>query len=105
MTRPRSTGEHAEPGTADRWYVPLIVAGAVVIALLLAGVAALEVFAARAGNVTARDWHAPLTEVGDALARRDMAATAAANEAQRFGNGGPRARSRPSGRVRPDHGG
>ncbi|MEX2145587.1 MAG: hypothetical protein WED01_01070 [Candidatus Rokuibacteriota bacterium] len=104
MRRHRNTAEHAEPDRPDRWYVPLIVAGAVALVLLLAGVAALEVFVTRVGSVTARD-HAALVRVDEALTRRDMAATAAANEPQRSGNGGPRARSRPSVRVRPDHGG
>ncbi|HUF94025.1 MAG TPA: hypothetical protein VMR23_16735 [Candidatus Limnocylindria bacterium] len=95
MRRHRSTAEDAEPDRTDRWYVPLIIAGAVVLVLLLASVAALEVFVTRVGSVTVRD-HAPLVRVDEALTR---------NEAQRSGNGGSRARSRPSVRVRPDHGG
>jgi hypothetical protein len=52
-TGDRSTDEEVDRSAADRWYVPLLVAAAVVVALLVAGVAALEVFATRNANETA----------------------------------------------------
>jgi hypothetical protein len=51
-TGDRRTDEEREASAGDRWYVPLLVAAAVVVALLVAGVAALEVFATRNGSET-----------------------------------------------------
>jgi hypothetical protein len=76
MTRQASTGEAAEAGVADRWYVPLLITGGVVIALLVAGVAALGVVASRAG-VAPPPWHGSLARMDDAIARGDIAAAAA----------------------------
>lgn len=61
----------------DRWYVPLVIAGGVVIALLVAGVAALEVLAARTTNEAPAAWYASLTKMDEAIARGDIAGAAA----------------------------
>lgn len=66
------------PNSNDRWYVPLMIAGAVVIALLVACVAALEVFAARAASEAApTGWHLALANMDDAIAHGDIAGAAA----------------------------
>jgi hypothetical protein len=89
MTRDGRTDEAAGPGMNDRWYVPLAIAGGVVIVLLMAGVAALEVFAARAASEAPSAWYASLTKMDEAIARGDIPGAAAQwREAHRHARGG-----------------
>jgi hypothetical protein len=71
MTRERRTEGAAARG--DRWYLPLVITGGVVMALLVAGVAALEVLAARTANEPPAAWYASLAEMDEAIARGDIA--------------------------------
>jgi hypothetical protein len=62
----------------DRWYLPLMIAGGAVVALLVASVATLEVFAARTASEEAPTaWHASLARMDSAIARGHVVAAAA----------------------------
>jgi hypothetical protein len=63
MTRQQSRDEKF-------WYVPLLIAAAVVVALLMAGVAVLEVFAARLAS-EASDGRQVVQQVATFSERRD----------------------------------
>jgi hypothetical protein len=78
MTREHSTSGPKAVAATDRWYLPLVIAAAVVLALLVAAIAALEVAAARSASVApASAWPAALAEMDAAIARGDLAVAAA----------------------------
>ena len=72
----------------DRWYMPLMVATSAVVALLIGGLAVIEVLTARAvSEPPAARWQAALARMDDAIDRADFVDAARrwreANEAAR----------------------
>jgi len=64
---------------STRWYTPLLALGALLLVLLIAGIAAMEMVAAEvSGAVDPQVWTAPLERAETALSRGDMPAARAA---------------------------
>jgi hypothetical protein len=64
---------------STRWYTPIIALAALLLVLLVAGLAVMEMLAPEAASVAAPDaWTAPLDQADVALARGDAAAAMSA---------------------------
>jgi hypothetical protein len=77
MTRHAGADEAGEADVVDRWYVGLLITAGAVVALVVAGVVALELVASRSADVAPPPWHASLARMDDAIARGDLTTAAA----------------------------